>query len=73
MPKVYAYIKCATDRNETEKQKIGHEARAERNTADPDLRLGGGANHAGAKPRVPTNTVFSSDLDHLFFVTALTR
>ena len=41
--------------------------------ADPALRLGGGATHAGAKPRVPPNPVFSSDLGHLFFVTALTR
>ena len=41
--------------------------------ADPDLRFGGGATHAGAKPRVPPNPVFSSDLGHLFFVTALTR
>ena len=34
---------------------------------------GGGATHTGAKPRVPPNPVFSSDLGHLFFVTALTR
>ena len=44
--------------------------------ADPKLRFfggGEGATHAGAKPRVPPNPVFSSDLGHLFFVTALTR
>ena len=35
--------------------------------------LGGGPTHAGAKPRVPPNPVFSSDLGHLFFVAALTR
>ena len=35
--------------------------------------LGGGPTHAGAKPRVPPNPVFSSDLGHLFFATALTR
>ena len=33
----------------------------------------GGPTHAGVKPRVPPNPVFSSDLGHLFFVTALTR
>ena len=38
-----------------------------------DLRQGGGTMAQGAKPRVPTNPVFSSDLGHLFFVTALTR
>ena len=35
--------------------------------------FGGGATHAGAKPRVPPNPVFSSDLRYLFFVTVPTR
>ena len=44
------------------------------------MKLIVGAQLAGAhypkpqgKPRVPPNPVFSSDLGHLFFVTALTR
>ena len=40
---------------------------------DPDLRLRwGGGTHAGTKPSVP-KSFFSSDLGHLFFVTARTR
>ena len=42
-------------------------------TGGSRLAFWGGPTHAGAKPRVPPNPVFSSDLGHLFFATALTR